>query len=92
MAENAKITDEQLKKLQENISKLNQYNLQLGQIESQKHLLLHETANVQKELNEYQKTLEDEYGKVSINIQDGTYVVIPKENESNQKNQYWSRL
>ncbi len=83
MAENAKITDKQLKKLQENISKLNQYNLQLGQIESQKHLLLHETANVQKELNEYQKTLEDEYGKVSINIQDGTYVVIPKENESN---------
>ena len=35
----------------------------------------------QEELQKFQQSLEAEYGKVSINIQDGTYEAIPEEEE-----------
>lgn len=81
----SKITDEQLQKLQGFVQTLNQAQMQLGQLEVEKHSLLHQTAEVQSQLQGFQKELEEEYGKVSVNIQDGTYVAIPKEDESNKK-------
>ena len=47
----------------------------------QKHQLLHASQTFQSNLNELQNNLEKEYGKVSVNIQDGTYVPIPEEQE-----------
>ena len=84
-----KISEEQLKELQGHVNKINQAQLQLGGLESQKHSLLHAIANMQNELSEFQNKLEEEYGKVSINIQDGTIAPLPEENvedEANKKN------
>jgi hypothetical protein len=81
----SKITDEQLQKLQGFVQTLNQVQMQLGQLEVEKHGLLHQTAEIQSQLQGFQKELEEEYGKVSVNIQDGTYVAIPEEDESNKK-------
>ena len=81
----SKITDEQLQKLQGFVQTLNQAQMQLGQLEVEKHGLLHQTAEVQSQLQGFQKELEEEYGKVSVNIQDGTYVAIPEEDESDKK-------
>lgn len=81
----SKITDEQLQKLQGFVQTLNQAQMQLGQLEVEKHGLLHQTAEVQSQLQGFQKELEEEYGKVSVNIQDGTYVAIPEEDESNKE-------
>jgi hypothetical protein len=75
-----KISEEHLKDLQGKVNTLNQAQLQLGGIESQKHALLHNIASMQAELSEFQNTLEEEYGKVSINIQDGSITEIPQEN------------
>ena len=75
-----KISEEHLKDLQGKVNTINQAQLQLGGIESQKHTLLHNIAGMQKELSDFQNTLEEEYGKVSINIQDGTITEIPQEN------------
>ena len=75
-----KISEEHLKDLQGKVNTINQAQLQLGGIESQKHALLHNIASMQAELSEFQKTLEEEYGKVSINIQDGSITEIPQEN------------
>ena len=75
-----KISEEHLKDLQGKVNTINQAQLQLGNIESQKHALLHNIAGMQKELSDFQNTLEEEYGKVSINIQDGTITEIPQEN------------
>ena len=75
-----KISEEHLKDLQGKVNTINQAQLQLGGIESQKHTLLHTIAGMQKELSDFQNTLEGEYGKVSINIQDGTITEIPQEN------------
>jgi len=85
MSNDAKITEEQLKQLQEFVQTLNQAQMQLGQLEVEKHGLLHQTAETQSQLQGFQKELEEEYGKVSVNIQDGTYTAIPEEDESDKK-------
>ena len=75
-----KISEEHLKELQGHVNKINQAQLQLGGLESQKHSLLHAVVNMQTELTEFQNKLEEEYGKVSVNIQDGTIAPLPNEN------------
>jgi hypothetical protein len=81
----SKIKDEQLEKLQGLIKELNQIQSQLGSIELQKHSLLHQSSDLQNGLNEFQKELEEEYGKVSINVTDGAYEEITEEDEANKK-------
>lgn len=81
----SKIKDEQLEKLQGLIKELNQIQSQLGSIELQKHGLLHQSGELQNGLKEFQDELEKEYGKVSINIQDGTYEEITEEDESDKE-------
>ena len=83
-----KISEEQLKELQGHVGKINQAQLQLGGLESQKHSLLHAIANMQTELTEFQNKLEEEYGKVSVNIQDGSIAPLPEnvEDEANKEN------
>tara|TARA_A100000172_G_scaffold71578_1_gene52258 strand:- start:581 stop:859 length:279 start_codon:yes stop_codon:yes gene_type:complete len=67
-----KITDEQLKKVQETINNINRGQLELGSIETRKHMLLHQIGSIQEQLAGMQKEFEDQYGTFDINIQDGT--------------------
>jgi len=76
-----KIKDEQLQELQGHVNKINQAQLQLGQLESQKYTLIGAIPQLQKDLKEFQDALEGEYGKVSINIQDGTIQDLPEADE-----------
>jgi len=76
-----KITDEQLTTLQQHVSKINQAQLQLGQAESQKYDIIAMLPNLRKELQEFQQELEKEYGKVNVNISDGTYEDLPEQAE-----------
>ena len=78
MSEN-KITQEQLEELQGYVGKLNNAASQIGNLELQKHQLQHAAAEVQSDLNKFQTKLEEKYGKVQINIQDGTYKPIEEE-------------
>jgi maltose-binding protein MalE len=77
----AKITDEQLKQLQEQVNTINQNQLQIGNLETQKHTLVHNGVELQNQLRGIQDELEKEYGKVTINISTGEYEDI-KEEES----------
>lgn len=79
-----KIKDEQLVILQDHVTKINNAQLQLGQLESQKYDIIAALPKLRTELQNFQNTLEEEYGKVSINIQDGT--IKQPEDESNQEN------
>ena len=74
-----KITDEQLTELQGHVNRINSAQLQLGQLESQKHGVVKAIPDLQKQLKEFQEKLEEEYGKVNVNIQDGTIQEIPEE-------------
>jgi len=78
MSEN-KITQEQLEELQGYVGKLNSAANQIGNLELQKHQINHAAAEVQSDLNKFQAKLEEKYGKVQINIQDGTYKPIEEE-------------
>ena len=65
------ITKEQLKTIQDIVSPINQAQMEVGRMESRKHMLMHDVAELQRKLQEEQKALEEEYGKVNINIQTG---------------------
>jgi hypothetical protein len=80
MSEN-KITPEQLEELQGYVGKLNNAAMQIGNLELQKHQLQHAAGEVQSDLSKFQAKLEEKYGKVQINIQDGTYKPIEEEAE-----------
>ena len=80
-----KIKEEELKTIQEQQAKLNELVHNIGLLESQKHGLLHDIAGVNKEVEDYKETLENEYGPVEINLEDGTYTKIEKDVESNKK-------
>jgi|TARA_B100000900_G_scaffold175838_1_gene149189 Skp family chaperone for outer membrane proteins len=79
MSKENKITEEELKNLQELVAKLNSASSQLGNIEMQKHQLLHASQTLQSDMAEMQKALQETYGKVSVNMEDGTYQEIPEE-------------
>ena len=66
------LTDEQLKTLQEIVGAMNGATTRVGQIETQKHAVLHDLTLMRKDLVDFQAELEKEYGKVNVNIQDGT--------------------
>tara|TARA_R100001480_G_scaffold54424_1_gene67476 strand:- start:3386 stop:3646 length:261 start_codon:yes stop_codon:yes gene_type:complete len=80
MSEN-KITQEQLEELQGYVGKLNNAANQIGNLELQKHRINHATTEIQSDLNKFQAKLEEKYGKVQINIQDGTYTPIEENTE-----------
>ena len=67
-----KITDEQLKKVQEVINAINRGQLELGGLETRKHMMLHQIGSIQDQLTVMQNEFKEEYGTVDINVQDGT--------------------
>jgi len=80
-----KVTDEELKSVQEKVNSINQAQMQVGGLEVQKTTAIEILKGFQQELQVIQKTLEDKYGKVSVNLQDGTITEIPEENEADKK-------
>jgi len=78
-----KITEEQLKDLQGHVNTINQAQLQLGQLTSQKSAVLNAIPPLQVKLKEFQDKMEGIYGKVSINIQDGTIQEIKEGEQAN---------
>ena len=74
-----KITDEQLKKVQDTVNNLNRSQLEIGSMEIKKHEMMHQIAGLRDGLTVLQSEFEKTYGTTDINIQDGT-INHPKEN------------
>ena len=85
MNETKKIEKEELESIQNLVKQINSGQLQIGQLETQKHMLLHQIADVQKGLKNLQEDLEKKYGKVNVSIEDGTITSI-EEKEDEQAN------
>ena len=79
-----KITDEQLKKVQDTINQINRAQLEVGSIELKKHELLHNIAGSRDQLTLLQKEFEKDYGTFDINVQDGT-INYPENGETDKK-------
>ena len=67
-----KITDEQLKKVQDTVNNINRAQLEIGSIELKKHEMMHQIAGLRDELTLLQGEFEKDYGTFDVNIQDGT--------------------
>jgi PP-loop superfamily ATP-utilizing enzyme len=74
-----KITEEQLKKVQETVNNLNRSQIEIGQLESRKHEMLHGVAGLRDDLAKLQTEFQKDYGTFDVNIEDGT-INYPKEN------------
>jgi len=79
MSDVKKISEEQLNELQSLVGSIQNLQSQIGGLEAQKHVALHQLLGVQEKLQGIQGDLEKEYGKININIQDGTYEEIVEE-------------
>ena len=79
-----KITDEQLKNVQETVNNLNRSQMEVGQIKTRKHELLHGISGLREDLGKLQTEFQKEYGTFDINIENGT-INYPSENGETDK-------
>ena len=66
-----KISDEQLKDLQQVVSAINKLQFDIGTMEAQKHSALHAVFQGNDKLSEMQTQMTEQYGTNDINIQTG---------------------
>ena len=78
------ITKEELESLQALVNNLNRAQMEIGNLESRKHGMLHQVTGLQTQMQTLQKSFEDLYGKVDININDGA-ISYPEDVEANKK-------
>jgi len=77
----AMISEEQLKTVNDQQTKLNESLRQIGILEVQKTNVSSEVLKVSKEIEATKKELEDEYGQVNIDLSDGSYTEVEKEDD-----------
>ena len=70
------ITKEQLEKITEQQKSLQGLLTNIGVLESQKHGFLHQIADVNREIEDFKSALQEEYGPININLEDGTYTQL----------------
>lgn len=74
-----KIEKEELEKITSQQVKMTTILNEIGFLETKKHQMLHDVSGLNDIINEYKKELQDKYGEVNINLEDGTYSSIEKE-------------
>ena len=79
------IKKDQLEKIQNFQKDLNKLLNEVGFLEAQKTSVLGKFHEVNKETEDFKKELEEEYGSININLEDGTYTPIEKEEEEDKK-------
>jgi muramoyltetrapeptide carboxypeptidase LdcA involved in peptidoglycan recycling len=75
------ITEDQLKKIQDFQKELNKLLNETGFLEAQKSAVLGKFHEINKETEEFKKELEKEYGSININLEDGSFEPIEKEED-----------
>ena len=80
----SKIKEAELKQLQEQEQKKGAILHDLGLLETQKHSLNHMYAELMVEQQKSKTELEESYGKINIDLKDGSYELIPEKDEKNK--------
>ena len=75
------ITEDQLKKIQDFQKELNKFLNEVGFLEAQKTAVLAKFHEVNKQTEDFKKELEEEYGSININLEDGSFTPIEKEED-----------
>ncbi len=77
----AKIKEKQLEIIVKYQDELTAILNNIGVLETQKHALLHKVAEVNEGLEKEKEKIEEEYGKISIDLKTGEYTEIKEEEE-----------
>ena len=80
-----KITDEQLKDVQTLVNDINRAQMELGQMETKKHAMLHHISSLQEGVGTIREEFEKEYGTADVNIQDGIINYSKENGEVNKE-------
>ena len=75
------ITKDQLEKIQGFQKELNKILNEVGFLEAQKAAVLGKFQEENKKTEDFKKELEKEYGSININLEDGTFEPIQKEED-----------
>jgi vacuolar-type H+-ATPase subunit D/Vma8 len=78
------ITTEELKRLQELVNLINRGEMQIGNLETKKHALLHQVIAIQEQMKQLQQEFQETYGNVDINITDGT-INYPEDEQADKE-------
>lgn len=77
------ITKEQLETITKHQKDLATLLSNIGLLETQKHSLLHQVADVNRSSEEFKAELEKQYGAINIDLSDGSYIEIePDQNKA----------
>ena len=79
-----KITDEQLKEVQDVINEINRLQMEIGLMETKKHSILHHIGVSQENIGKIRTKFEKEYGTADVDIQTGI-INYPSENGETNK-------
>ena len=77
-----KITEEQLKRVQDTVSNINRAQMEVGNLETTKHEIMHRIAGLRDELTLLQDEFKKAYGTYDININDGVINYPPENDET----------
>ena len=80
-----KIEEQELTTVKEQTGKLQQCIMDLGSLEVKKVEITQAYGAFLKELDVTKKELEEKYGQVNINLQDGSYEKVKEEDKSEEK-------
>ena len=80
----SKITEVELEGLQKQEQKKGAILHDLGLLQTQIYSLNHMYVELMVEQDKTKKELEETYGKVNINLQDGSFELIPEKDEENK--------
>jgi len=81
MAKAKKIKEEELEAVREALTNFNRAKTQLGELEYQKSQLVSQVMQLEADLKLQQKSLEENYGSVTINLETGEYEEAVQEAE-----------
>tara|TARA_R100001086_G_scaffold195967_1_gene112815 strand:- start:761 stop:994 length:234 start_codon:yes stop_codon:yes gene_type:complete len=68
-----KITKNELEQIQDFAKKINSATSRIGQLEMEKHAVMHALHDVQSDFSVFQNELKEKYGDVKINMQTGKF-------------------
>jgi len=76
-----KITEEELQNIKSQHGLMDKLVLDIGVVETKKHALLHQVAEVNKQLDKLKSELHEKYGEIQIDMEDGSYVLQEAQEE-----------
>ena len=80
-----KIEEQELDTVKKQTGKIQQCILDLGSLDVKKAEVMKAYSEFLKELDVTKKELEEKYGQVNINLQDGSYEEIKEEEKTEEK-------